>query len=115
MSAETIIAEQQGQPPIDVKHCFSLGEKVSFACWSKACKAAEGTQVPSKAGKTITMGPKREFVIEAFKATQNKKSAFAIGKCPVCSGKISRIVTIASEAAAQPQQDAAPIPAAGQQ
>ena len=99
------------QPPIDTKHCYTLGEKVSFACWSKACKAAEGVKAPSKshAGKFVTMGPQREFIIESFKATQNKKSAFAIGKCPVCSGKISRIVTIVPQAAdaTQAQPDAA--------
>lgn len=101
--ADSSVSEPQ--PPLNPKKVYLLGDKVTFACWSKACKAAEGVKaqrphkdIPGKMVDVI-LGPQREYTIEAFQATGNAKSAFAKGHCPVCNGKMSRIVTIQPQAA----------------
>lgn len=81
---EAEIAQSIPQPAADSKKVFNLGDKVNHACWGKECK-----------GKSA-----KEYTIDAFKATKNSKSAFAIGTCPDCGKKISKIVTVIPQAPA---------------
>jgi hypothetical protein len=91
------------------KKVFNLGDKAVHACWGKDCKAKDGVdRVDPETQKTIRLGPQREFTVEAFKATKNSKSAFAIGTCPDCGKKISKIVTVVPAPAASENGDEQP-------